>query len=128
MPREANQNASLKIRNCYNLKEARNETMARIATTYDGQLCSRCNGFVSPSSAGTMACACTDGLLTQFASESEGEQELVRNMLFMEHMAADTNVPMPKRIDHTNQLKALHSENEQLAIRNAVRSPFRTGS
>jgi hypothetical protein len=101
--------------------------MARIATTFDGQLCSRCNGFVSPSSASTLACSCHDSLLAQFASESEPEQELVRNMLFMDRMAADTTVPMPKRIEHTSDLKKLYREYEHLAIRNGVRSPFRTG-
>lgn len=101
--------------------------MVRIATTYDGQLCSRCNGFVSPSSTGTLRCSCTDSLLTQFASESEPEQELVRKMLFLQRMAADTNVPMPKRIDYTNELKILYNENEHLAIRNVVRSPFSSG-
>jgi len=98
--------------------------MTQTATTYDGQLCSRCSGFVSPSITGTVACSCPDSLRTQFASESEPEQELVRNMLFMERMAADTTVPMSERIDYTNQLSALFEENHQLAIRNAVRSPF----
>lgn len=101
--------------------------MPRIATTFDGQLCARCNGFLSSSSTGTLTCSCPESLLTQYDSESESDGKLVRDMLFMQRMADDVSVPMEKRIEYANNLKALYKEHLELAARNAVRSPFSSG-
>jgi hypothetical protein len=66
-------------------------------------------------------------LLIQYDSESESDGALVRNMLFMQRMADDVSVPMEKRIEYANSLKALYKEDLELAVRNAVWSPFSSG-
>ena len=100
----------------------------RIAKTDNGVICLRCHGFVSSSSASVLGCACTDAHLRQFASEPQPEQQLVTSMLFMQRMADDTRLPMEKRIEYTKELKKLYNENQQLAMRNNVGSPFSSGS
>jgi hypothetical protein len=96
----------------------------RLGTTYDGQVCSRCNGFVTSSGAGVVTCVCSDEQLSQFAAESHLDQQLVAKMLFSHRMADDANLPVQKRIAYTEELKELYNENRQLAIRNNVKSPF----
>ena len=98
----------------------------RIANTDDGVNCFRCQGFVSPSSTKVVRCACTDVQLIQFASESQADQRLVTDMLFMQLMADDNKRQMSERKKHNKKLQKLYKENEQLAKRNGVRNPFVT--
>ena len=92
--------------------------MTRKATTYGGQLCSRCNRILGASSD---PCQCTDAQLDQFDSESEADQQAVNRMLFI---AKD---PQDVQAKHWSELMQLYRQNTQLAERNGVPSPFKTG-
>jgi hypothetical protein len=92
--------------------------MTRKATTHGGQLCSRCNRILGAS---LDPCQCTEGQLDQFDSESEGDQQAVNRMLFI------TKGPQDVQAKHWSELMQLYRQNTQLAERNGVPSPFKTG-
>ena len=88
--------------------------MARKATALGGDVCFRCNRTL----AAPNQCRCTDAQLDQFLSESEDDQKAVNRMLFI------SSAPHQVQMERWGELQKLYTQNEQLAARNGVRSPF----
>ena len=91
-----------------------------------GLNCRRCRGFALAPNASLIKCTCTQAQLDQFTSESDQDQMVVTKMLFLHRLTNESSVPIGQRQSHVRDLMGLYKNNEQLAIRNGVPSPFIT--
>jgi hypothetical protein len=93
--------------------------MTRKATVLGGQACARCNRTLAASSGVPSGpCQCTEKQIDQFLKESEADQKTVNRMLFI------SNGPQEVQKKHWGELQQLYRQDEQLAVRNGLVSPF----